>query len=192
MACPIGIFDHSRDHNATSYSTETKLVTWTLYRDAEIITLRAIALKLTENTLRCLTRSRDHNATSYSTETLPRLRLNRLILTAEIITLRAIALKLGCSLFISGSFSLAEIITLRAIALKPKLRRVMEENQSCRDHNATSYSTETQSLILNIRTRNRAEIITLRAIALKQVAANTICPFLPGRDHNATSYSTET
>ena len=61
----------------------------------------------------------------------------------------------------------AEIITLRAIALKPKLRRVMEENQ-CRDHNATSYSTET----------------------LHQVSNWFRC--VPGRDHNATSYSTET
>ena len=61
----------SRDHNATSYSTETKMVTWTLYRDrAEIITLRAIALKRGSGASgNAPTIGRDHNATSYSTET---------------------------------------------------------------------------------------------------------------------------
>ena len=38
---------HSRDHNATSYSTETKVISrlLALFQTAEIITLRAIALK---------------------------------------------------------------------------------------------------------------------------------------------------
>ena len=62
-----------RDHNATSYSTETE-ESWRDvpgYRTAEIITLRAIALKLLlRNDGRGTTsRRRDHNATSYSTET---------------------------------------------------------------------------------------------------------------------------
>ena len=40
----------SRDHNATSYSTETKNNMFlTLTYDAEIITLRAIALKLSSS-----------------------------------------------------------------------------------------------------------------------------------------------
>ena len=64
----------SRDHNATSYSTETfhRSAQFSLVTFAEIITLRAIALKLfrllTSKTIRCY---------------------------AEIITLRAIALKLA-------------------------------------------------------------------------------------------------
>ena len=67
--CKLG----GRDHNATSYSTETKLYE----RDArggtaEIITLRAIALKRIESCLISMrpVKGRDHNATSYSTETL--------------------------------------------------------------------------------------------------------------------------
>ena len=85
----------SRDHNATSYSTETDVRAGTqrTARMAEIITLRAIALKLR------------------------RPMLLGLFLIAEIITLRAIALKLHGQ-FVLGDFLLAEIITLRAIALK--------------------------------------------------------------------------
>ena len=60
-----------------------------------------------------------------------------------------------------------------------------------RDHNATSYSTETKR-VASLDEDERAEIITLRAIALKHLGAT---PFHGGayrRDHNATSYSTET
>ena len=89
---------YSRDHNATSYSTETFNILKRSYkssRSAEIITLRAIALKQERaSSDRSKRYRRDHNATSYSTETL----------TAHFIT----------SIF------------------------------SCRDHNATSYSTETE------------------------------------------------
>ena len=84
---------------------------------AEIITLRAIALKLSSSV--CMINfelRRDHNATSYSTETKATSPLLVLSL-AEIITLRAIALKL-VSRSPSSSMVTAEIITLRAIALK--------------------------------------------------------------------------
>ena len=85
----------SRDHNATSYSTETKRSRHfrSLPQRAEIITLRAIALKphLPNDVVR--------------------------VFGAEIITLRAIALK-----HFTGNRGMgvlyAEIITLRAIALK--------------------------------------------------------------------------
>ena len=109
---------------------------------------------------------RDHNATSYSTETSRRGRfevLNR----AENITLRAIALKLQNEpQFLFDSY-IAEIITLRAIALKPLVFNDVNKLIGGRDHNATSYSTET-----NINGRS--------------IAGGY------GRDHNATSYSTET
>ena len=59
-----------RDHNATSYSTET--FEWFASKQR--------------------TFSRDHNATSYSTETFSTFR-KKLCTFAEIITLRAIALK---------------------------------------------------------------------------------------------------
>ena len=62
----------SRDHNATSYSTETGEYDYTqcVLIIAEIITLRAIALKHDHNlSFDSDLRSRDHNATSYSTET---------------------------------------------------------------------------------------------------------------------------
>ena len=86
-----------------------------------------------------------------------------------------------------------------------------------RDHNATSYSTETCNIVLKLYGLPRAEIITLRAIALKQRRQG--CPMVLksaeiitlraialklhecimlnfsydySRDHNATSYSTET
>ena len=89
--CKLG----GRDHNATSYSTETF---WHECSEsnalgAEIITLRAIALKRLIGIL------------------------TNLIKEAEIITLRAIALKLTISFFMR-LVSIAEIITLRAIALK--------------------------------------------------------------------------
>ena len=65
--CKLG----GRDHNATSYSTET----------------------YSRLLLRMKRRRRDHNATSYSTET--RRNPNEIeMFKAEIITLRAIALKL--------------------------------------------------------------------------------------------------
>ena len=61
-----------------------------------------------------------------------------------------------------------------------------------RDHNATSYSTET--LLSQVRVANSfvAEIITLRAIALKLSSTDRPTALKPRRDHNATSYSTET
>ena len=61
----------SRDHNATSYSTETNVSQFVnASKNAEIITLRAIALKLHGQSL-----------------------FGDFLLFAEIITLRAIALK---------------------------------------------------------------------------------------------------
>ncbi len=60
-----------------------------------------------------------------------------------------------------------------------------------RDHNATSYSTET--LIRQPNTLGGvAEIITLRAIALKRIFPLKSPVSSGRRDHNATSYSTET
>ena len=88
----------SRDHNATSYSTETL----------------TFALRLITHLL-----SRDHNATSYSTETNKTIRNKEEESFAEIITLRAIALKRVSRRFFCSNFD-AEIITLRAIALKLK------------------------------------------------------------------------
>ena len=113
--------------------------------DAEIITLRAIALKRRLPLLRPTdVHCRDHNATSYSTETFLRILVNKLF-SAEIITLRAIALK-RCRAAEDRSSGIAEIITLRAIALKPMSARVLNALLGCRDHNATSYSTETMKL----------------------------------------------
>ena len=85
----------SRDHNATSYSTETSPCRRRRCRiPAEIITLRAIALKHDHNlSFDSDLRSRDHNATSYSTETKRSRHFRSLPQRAEIITLRAIALK---------------------------------------------------------------------------------------------------
>ena len=86
----------------------------------------------------------------------------------------------------------AEIITLRAIALKPGGSGAPGNAPTIgRDHNATSYSTETNKLLKNDQ-RGQAEIITLRAIALKQGTADDDKVFGYRRDHNATSYSTET
>ena len=61
----------------------------------------------------------------------------------------------------------AEIITLRAIALKLNFNRIAIDGHVSRDHNATSYSTETNRLVWD----NWQKF---------------------SRDHNATSYSTET
>ena len=85
----------TRDHNATSYSTETSPCRRRRCRiPAEIITLRAIALKHDHNlSFDSDLRSRDHNATSYSTETDVSFWYVLKDLPAEIITLRAIALK---------------------------------------------------------------------------------------------------
>ncbi len=86
---------------------------------------------------------------------------------AEIITLRAIALKQGI-VFTEPSMTQAEIITLRAIALKLFTCRGRHSYHfERRDHNATSYSTETATLRRPRGTLYEAEIITLRAIALK-------------------------
>ena len=85
---------------------------------------------------------RDHNATSYSTETMCGMIVKLLTKDAEIITLRAIALKRDGDDRHSGRV-IAEIITLRAIALKLATRPRYRCDLSDRDHNATSYSTET-------------------------------------------------
>ena len=188
----IGIFaKKSRDHNATSYSTETFVSAVELTNSyAEIITLRAIALKhCIQGEGRALEQgrdhnatsystetkviwppsvsfqSRDHNATSYSTETNNPTRSDSEHSCAEIITLRAIALKL-VSLNLSLSTDTAEIITLRAIALKPHL-----PNDVVRVFGAEIITL--RAIALKHFTGNRgmgvlyAEIITLRAIALK-------------------------
>ena len=136
----------SRDHNATSYSTETFMST-KFYQAivlAEIITLRAIALK----------RDLSRIVAIFSIAEIITLRAIALklrgwtmcILTfrAEIITLRAIALKRGKS-GNSHDARNAEIITLRAIALKQSLTYDDRHSFPRRDHNATSYSTETQT-----------------------------------------------
>ena len=134
----------SRDHNATSYSTETRHVeAQELPPSAEIITLRAIALK------HC------HRGGFFFR------------FEAEIITLRAIALKLEDAANLDECL-LAEIITLRAIALKPFVDASTNIGVNGRDHNATSYSTETRFQSHTAQSRRRR------------------------RDHNATSYSTET
>ena len=111
--------------------------------------------------------------------------------SAEIITLRAIALKLceGDNLEIIGR---AEIITLRAIALKQIETNGGRQTVNCRDHNATSYSTETTVVMLKFQRTCNAEIITLRAIALKRNIRRRNNRCIASRDHNATSYSTET
>ena len=132
------------DHNATSYSTETPGHLSQPFRSAA---------------------SEDHNATSYSTET--QLAPSPFcICSAKIITLRAIALKLTETGAVSTATA-AKIITLRAIALKPSRHPAEAVFHSGEDHNATSYSTETQDL--------------------SRVGAARY-----GEDHNATSYSTET
>ena len=112
---------NSRDHNATSYSTETaQQKTSRNHEKAEIITLRAIALK------RDFLRNITSDISCAEIITLRAIALkqsmmnsSRLPILAEIITLRAIALKLS-ELKCAGLFYEAEIITLRAIALKHK------------------------------------------------------------------------
>ena len=88
---------------------------------AEIITLRAIALKLYGQFVSgdFFLFRRDHNATSYSTETDSNDTQRNALDSAEIITLRAIALKHYQAAVNRSSGTYAEIITLRAIALKP-------------------------------------------------------------------------
>ena len=110
---------------------------------AEIITLRAIALKL-------------HFPPPAATGSI----------AAEIITLRAIALK-PLKRSERRRKTSAEIITLRAIALKPKGHQGPRRPRRRRDHNATSYSTETSGCTRRRCCSGCAEIITLRAIALK-------------------------
>ena len=84
-----------------------------------------------------------------------------------ILTLRAIALKRSVERPDQSRNLRVEIITLRAIALKQRSASAQPRTASSRDHNATSYSTETLKMIN--KTRNGIS-----------------------RDHNATSYSTET
>ena len=139
----------SRDHNATSYSTETTFLRRAVHPKiaAEIITLRAIALKLFS--IFDLPRNffcRDHNATSYSTETFNVLnhrykscRSSRDHNATSYSTETMALVRLVQS-------TLAEIITLRAIALKQILRTLEASIRRGRDHNATSYSTETLSV----------------------------------------------
>ena len=136
--------------------------------------------------------SRDHNATSYSTETTSQHDQTPSISAAEIITLRAIALKPRRQRGRPNTYA-AEIITLRAIALKLHASWLDVFARCCRDHNATSYSTETRRVGALIVSASGAEIITLRAIALKLegIRDNTKSREV-SRDHNATSYSTET
>ena len=63
----------------------------------------------------------------------------------------------------------AEIITLRAIALKRFAHIGNFPLMTSRDHNATSYSTETLQVNEHHHmSTSKAEIITLRAIALKR------------------------
>ena len=134
----------SRDHNATSYSTETSNVCFSF----------------------SMWYSRDHNATSYSTDTTSQHDQTPSISAAEIITLRAIALKPRRQRGRPNTYA-AEIITLRAIALKLHASWLDVFARCCRDHNATSYSTETRRVGALIVSASGAEIITLRAIALK-------------------------
>ena len=159
---------------------------------AEIITLRAIALKPIFAISRLLAFCcRDHNATSYSTETR---RVGALIVSAsgaEIITLRAIALKLYKGVSDGVRVKKAEIITLRAIALKPFGSPPQQVVSLCRDHNATSYSTETRGasgylMCFFSRDHNATSYST------ETTPAQRRSPSVRSRDHNATSYSTET
>ena len=110
---------------------------------------------------------------------------------AEIITLRAIALKQRKQ----GGARVgrnAEIITLRAIALKLQLGAGPNGSAMRRDHNATSYSTETFSRILvnKLFLISRDHNATSYSTETKTIRGNTI--LTSSRDHNATSYSTET
>ena len=136
--------------------------------EAEIITLRAIALKLKASQIAEpeFSKSRDHNATSYSTET-SRLHLPILNRLRRDHNATSYSTETFYSRRSSPGPNFAEIITLRAIALKQDDGMVVGTSKLSRDHNATSYSTET---------------------AVNALVAD----FLSRRDHNATSYSTET
>ena len=86
----------------------------------------------------------------------------------------------------------AEIITLRAIALKLKASQIAEpEFSKSRDHNATSYSTETSRLHLPILNRLRRDH-NATSYSTETAVNALVADFLSRRDHNATSYSTET
>ena len=89
----------------------------------EIITLRAIALKLVA------------------------IIADGCLSIVEIITLRAIALKHLERSKQSDLYALVEIITLRAIALKRHGVHGHRASTLRRDHNATSYSTETLKVV---------------------------------------------
>ena len=144
--CQLG----GRDHNATSYSTETLIPATVnaLAILAEIITLRAIALK------------------RFSVRKSPGVR------QAEIITLRAIALKQLLSKSLKKACELAEIITLRAIALK---RLMPTARSSSRAEIITLRAIALKLGPAHKDWRNlAAEIITLRAIALKRPVLVTV------------------
>ncbi len=134
--------------------------------------------------------SRDHNATSYSTETTSQHDQTPSISAAEIITLRAIALKPRRQRGRPNTYA-AEIITLRAIALKLHASWLDVFARCCRDHNATSYSTETRGasgylMCFFSRDHNATSYST------ETTPAQRRSPSVRSRDHNATSYSTET
>ena len=86
---------------------------------------------------------------------------------------------------------LAEIITLRAIALKPNKETKAVAAAIRRDHNATSYSTETLARLrkpaANTRRDHNATSYSTETITAYRLAGQKT-----SRDHNATSYSTET
>ena len=111
---------------------------------------------------------------------------------AEIITLRAIALKLYKGVSDGVRVKKAEIITLRAIALKLEgIRDNTKSREVSRDHNATSYSTETRGasgylMCFFSRDHNATSYST------ETTPAQRRSPSVRSRDHNATSYSTET
>ena len=134
-----------RDHNATSYSTETKSADLDLSSPvfAEIITLRAIALKLFSPNNRLSLSCRDHNATSYSTETFYSRRSSPGPNFAEIITLRAIALKQDDGMVV-GTSKLSRDHNATSYSTETAVNALVADFLSRRDHNATSYSTETQ------------------------------------------------
>ena len=117
----VADFLSRRDHNATSYSTETDVSFWYVLKDlpAEIITLRAIALKpFGSPPQQVVSLCRDHNATSYSTETTPAQRRSPSVRSRD---------------------HNATSYSTETLHRKPWYGRAL-----CRDHNATSYSTETE------------------------------------------------
>ena len=118
-------------------------------------------------------------------------KLKRTCNFAEIITLRAIALKLEDAANLDECL-LAEIITLRAIALKPFVDASTNIGVNGRDHNATSYSTETKGAVrtksINLRRDHNATSYSTET----RFQSHTAQSRRRRRDHNATSYSTET